>query len=281
MLTAHDGSPSYVLAEALVALKRAGIEVIIVTGRNGSQGSEFLRLFNLQTYIAEVGCLVVEGSGLQGKPLFELGEWANAVLADGLGPGELPDGVTPYQLIRSSGVIERLIAAFPGKLELHVPYPDERKVTYALRGLVDGDKVEQLLADEKLPLELMDNGEIHPKAHTLVDCPEIHIYHLIPRGTSKAKAVQTDILRRGLSRAQTLAIGDAVGDVEMGDYTGSLIVMGNALHSKVIQEALERRVRFAREQGLDETTLFTEGYTADGWVEFARALLAARGVDEF
>ena len=291
LLTTHDGTPSAALAQALADLKAAGIEVIIVTGRNGIQGEEFLRLLNLQTFIGELGCMVMDGTGINQQIIYEIGHWAHTVLAPGLPPGQLPCGMTPYQRMMQSGVVDRLTAAFAGKLELHAPYPNERVVTYALRGFVDNDKVRQFLDLEELPLELMDNGVIHPQEHTLVDCPEIHVYHLIPRGTSKALAVQADMARRGLSRAETLAIGDAAGDVEMGNHTGTLVVMGNALSSKAVQDALAARAAevdpgtwgdgggggqraYRDENGV--TTLYTQGSTADGWVEFAQALLAAQ-----
>ncbi|MCL1846408.1 MAG: Cof-type HAD-IIB family hydrolase [Coriobacteriia bacterium] len=294
LLTAHDGTPSTAVAEALVSLKRAGIEVIIVTGRHASQGYEFLRLFNLQTFIGEHGCVVLEGGGFGQRVHYELGDWAHTVLADGLAPGELPDGVTPYELIEQSGVVARLNAAFPGKLEPAIYLPDTRQVTHAFRGFVDDDEVGRILAAETLPLELCDNGVIHPSRHTLIDCPEIHIYHLTPRGSSKALAVKMDLERRGVVRERAVAIGDSKSDVEMGDYTGALVVMGNALHSKTVLKALAARAaRAARlEAGMrdrsegeeagpsryerDATALYTQGFTADGWVEFAQALLAAR-----
>ena len=318
LLTTHNGEPSAALPETLVALKRAGIEVIIVTGRNGTQGDDFLRLLDLNTYIGEVGCVVQQSFGIKKQLSYELGDWVGTVLGSGfaledgagdvlgggfelgeqvgavlgggfelgnrmgtvlgssLDLGALPEGLSPCQLMQKSGVIDRLTSEFAGKLELHNPYPSERRVTFAFRGLVDAEKVARLLADEPLPLELADNGEIHPLVHTLVDCPEIHIYHLVPRGTSKALAVKADIMRRGISREQTLAIGDSMGDIEMGDYTRSLVVMGNALHSRTTQEALTMRAKRAARDGRDATTLFTSAFTADGWVELARALLAAQ-----
>jgi len=205
-----------------------------------------------------------------------LGNRTDPILGSDLALGAMPEGLSPCQLMQNSGVIDRLTTEFAGKLELHNPYPSERKVTFAFRGLVDAERVARLLADEPLPLELADNGEIHPLVHTLVDCPEIHIYHLVPKGTSKALAVKADMQRRGLSRDQALAIGDSMGDIEMGDYTRSLVVMGNALHSRTTQEALAMRAKRAARDGRDATTLFTSAYTADGWVEFAQALLAAQ-----
>ncbi|MDR2106036.1 MAG: Cof-type HAD-IIB family hydrolase [Coriobacteriales bacterium] len=270
LLTSHDGTPSTATAEALVALRRAGIEVIIVTGRNGTQGHELLRILNLTTFIGELGCLVMEGFGATAHITYELGDWAEVVLAEGLAPGTLPKETTPYQLIQNSGAIDRLLAAFPGRLEPHLPYPNERMVTHALRGFVDAQAVEQLLAREQLPLRLVDNGEIHPQAHTLVNCPEIHIYHLMPSGVSKASAIATDIARRGLSPKQALAIGDAKADMEMGEHTGALVVLANALRSAAVQDTLLCRA------AKGSVTLRTEAPTADGWAEFACALLAAR-----
>jgi hydroxymethylpyrimidine pyrophosphatase-like HAD family hydrolase len=284
LLANHAGEPSTATAEALVACKRAGVEVIVVTGRNGIQGNELLRILDLDTFIGELGCLRMDGFGAKAHISYELGDWEHAVLDSGLVPGMLPEGVTPYQLIERSGVLDRLTAAFPGRLEVHRPYPGERMVTHPLRGNVDGEKVARLLADEALPLTLLDNGQIHPQTHTLVNCPEIHIYHLMPRGASKAVAVAHDITRRGLAPAQTLAIGDARADMEMGEHTGSLVVVANALHSAAVQEALRTRAERAGRGGAAEagarpaaTTLCTEASTADGWVEFAHALLAAKG----
>jgi hydroxymethylpyrimidine pyrophosphatase-like HAD family hydrolase len=279
LLTNHAHEPSTATAEALIALKRAGIEVIIVTGRNGTQGNELLRILDLETFIGELGCLVMEGFGAHSRVSYELGDWAHTVLADGLAPGELPtelthgelsSELTPFRLIKKSGVIDRLLAAFPGRFEAHFPYPNERMVTHAFRGFVDRKRVTELLAREHLPLQLVDNGIIHPQVHTLINCPEIHIYHLMPQGVSKASAVANDMARRGLCSAQTLAIGDARADVEMGDHTGSLVVMGNALQSNAVQDALAARAAHGK------ISLYTEGLTADGWVEFAHALLVAR-----
>ncbi|MDR1185378.1 MAG: Cof-type HAD-IIB family hydrolase [Coriobacteriales bacterium] len=276
LLANHAGEPSTATASALVALKCAGIEVIIVTGRNGLQGYELLRMLDLRTFIGEVGCLIMEGFGIHAHTTYELGDWEHITLVDGLAPGELPEGLTPYRLILSDGATDRLLAAFPGKLEPHFPYPNERQVTHAFRGFVDAEQAERLLANERLPLDLIDNGEIHPQAHTLVDCPEIHIYHLVPRKTSKAIAVAKDCARRNLRAEQTLAIGDALGDVEMGQYTGSLVIMGNALRSETVRQGLAKRTADAETAGHQSVTLYTEGHTADGWVEFAQALLEAK-----
>ncbi|MDR1421671.1 MAG: HAD hydrolase family protein [Coriobacteriales bacterium] len=272
LLSNHTGEPSTALAEELVALKQAGIEVVIVTGRDAEQGNELLRILNLDTFIGEIGSFRLDGFGALGRPRYLLGEWDGLVLAPGLAPGELPPDMTPYDLVEQSGVMERLFAAFPGRLEPHFFFRVRSRISHTLRGYVTAEEAAAFLANERLPLTLIDNGIISPQIHTLsrADCPEIHVYHLTPRGSSKAAAVHDDIVMHDLDPAQTLAIGDAPGDVEMGDYAGVLVVVANALRSSVVRDQLASRL----DQGLP--TFITEGSTADGWVEFAQALLRAR-----
>ncbi|MDR3316262.1 MAG: Cof-type HAD-IIB family hydrolase [Coriobacteriales bacterium] len=269
LLTNHAGAPSTATAEALTALRRAGIEVIIVTGRAGQGGNELLRLLALNTFIGEMGAFVQEGTGAAAQTRYELGSWAGIVLAEGLKPGELPKNTTPRDLIVQSGVITRLEAAFPGRLCEFRPYPSS--VSTPMMGYIDENAARKLLAEEQLPLQLLDNGIIHPQKHALVDCAEIHIYHLLPQGSSKAAAVSADIARRGLKREQTLAIGDSLGDVAMGEAAGTLVVVQNATHSAWTARALAERIQ------QNSPTFITEGSTADGWSEFASALLAAQG----
>ncbi|MDR0308385.1 MAG: HAD family hydrolase, partial [Coriobacteriales bacterium] len=131
LLANHAGEPSTALAEALVRLKTAGIEVIIVTGRNGVQGTEMLRMLNLETFIGEMGTLVLEGAGPLMKKRYLLGEWDTAVTEE----------ITPHKMIIQSGIVERLIAAFPGKLEPHgLINSGNIDVSVVFRGFVDIQK---------------------------------------------------------------------------------------------------------------------------------------------
>jgi len=290
LLAAHDLSPSTASAEALVALKKAGIEVILVTGRNRSQGEEILRLLNLHTFYGELGCVIMKGFGAKAQISYSLGDWEHIVLEEGLAKGTLRAGTSPVDLIRQSGVIDRLMSEFSGKFELHNPYNVTREVTMAFRGNVDLEQAERLLSESPLPLQLYDNGVINPSVHTLVDCPEIHIYHLMPRGTGKGLAVYADMCERGLERSQTISVGDAVGDIEMGECTGGFVLVNNKYADYVVETYQQRRegqggqFYCASEQETSEPSprltygaLFTtQGMTADGWTEFAHALLAAR-----
>jgi hydroxymethylpyrimidine pyrophosphatase-like HAD family hydrolase len=261
VLTTNDGQPSTAVANALVQLKLAGVEIILVTGRNRSQGTEIMRLLNLEHFIGELGCVVQTGYGPTATVQYDLGSWTSAQF-------DPEGGITPYQLIAQSGIIDQLSGQFAGRLEPHNPYGDTREVTQMMRGCVDADEITSMLASFELPLQLYDNGIIHPRVHTLCDCQEIHIYHLMPPGAGKGAAVANDMARRGLSRQQTTSIGDAIGDVEMGTHTGSFVLAHNSNKSHLEVQAVQNNPGIS-------AGFATQGATADGWVEFATALLAA------
>lgn len=282
LLAADDLSPSVATAQALVALRQANIEVIIVTGRNRVQGEEIMRLLNIPTFIGELGCVIQKDFGAKAQIGYALGDWKDAVLGEGLAPGRLPANTVPADLIRQSGVIEQLMEAFPGKFEVHNPYRVTREVTLPFRGQVDYEEARRILDACPLPLQLLDNGLINPLKHTLTDCSEIHVYHLMPRGTSKSQAVAADMLERGLSRSQTIAAGDAVGDMAMSEQAGSFVLInkGEAENVRILRDYEAYRKNDPDTEigeDLGFTPVFiTQGKTADGWAEFAQALLAAK-----
>jgi len=169
-------------------------------------------------------------------------------------------------------VVELLLRHFEGRLEEHRLIGSKREVSFLMRGDVDtspGGEVERLLSEFELPLQLMDNGIIHPKNHGLLDVEDVHIYHLMPRGTGKGEAVALDMKAKGLAPEQCLAIGDAMGDIDMGAATGSFVLVDN--HKDRALEA------YAKDTVANLAGLFATTHpTADGWVEFAHALLAAK-----
>lgn len=57
---------------------------------------------------------------------------------------------------------------------------------------------------------------------------DVSILDVLPRGVSKGWAVQRLAERLGVSRAETMAIGDNWNDVDMLEWAGQAIMMGNA-----------------------------------------------------
>jgi hydroxymethylpyrimidine pyrophosphatase-like HAD family hydrolase len=157
---------------------------------------------------------------------------------------------------------------------MHNPYMVDREVTLTLRGEVSVAQANSLLANEPLPLQLVDNGVVHPREHTLQNVSEVHSYHLMPRGAGKAQAVAASMVSRGLQPEQTVAIGDSVGDMAMGAHTGSIVMVSSAAKSGVAQAALAARAQTGEPV---PRAFCTTHPTSDGWAEFANALLAAKG----
>jgi len=271
LLADHEGRPSTATAEALVALKAAGVTVIPVTGRGSDQGGELLRLLNLDCYIGEVGGYILrrQGAGVQVEERYVIGEWEQLELAGGLAPGELPAGVNPYEFIGQSGVIKRLLAAFPGML---FTYPAPRSVSWSLWGNVDVAAAAGVLAREKLPLQLLDNGLLYHPPGVLPGGAPAHIYHLLPAGVTKRLAIAEDCAFREAPDSATVAIGDSAIDLEMSEAAGVFVMMANGLRNPEVQEAVATRI------AAGQTILHTTQPTADGWVEFAQACLDAKNM---
>jgi len=268
LLTNHLGKPSTKLAEALVLLKHADIEVIIVTGRDVASSTEIMRLTNLNQFIAEMGCIVQTGYGASAQKSYRLGQWETKADFQNAQRGK---GLTPYEMIVQSGILDVLLRRFERKLEMHCLPGSSREVTCLMRGNIDsgpGGEADSLLAQLDLPLQLMDNGVIRPNNHTLVNVDEVHVYHLMPRGTGKDQAVAADIAAKGLAPRQTLAIGDAIGDIAMGTATGSFVLVNNLSEGNLQDYATGVLPN-------PEASFATSLPNASGWTEFAHALLAS------
>lgn len=269
LLTNQEGKPSFALARALVNLKEAGIEVIIVTGRDSVSCTEIIRLANFNQFIAEMGCVVQHGYGAHAQKNYNLGDWVKAHYNHDITRGA---ELTPYEVIIKSGALEMLLQHFRGKLEVHALRDSYRDVTLILRGSVDtspGGTVEKLLSQLELPLQLIDNGIIYPQSHGLVGVEDVHIYHLMPRGTGKGFAVKKDMDIKQLEPKQVVSLGDAASDLEMGLYTGSFVLVDNKKNSAV--------QRFTPNLLSDIEHLYvTTLPNIGGWLEFAEALIRAK-----
>ncbi|HEY5541563.1 MAG TPA: HAD hydrolase family protein [Coriobacteriia bacterium] len=255
LLVDADGEPALQTAEAVTAINVAGLPVVIVTGRNRIQCIEITRLLGWRGFIAELGCVIVPDRG--SEPIYLTGDWADDTLA----PGE-----TPYERIVRAGAVEALQRAFPGRLEPHAPYHLNREATVLLRGSLDLAEARGVLGELEVGVQIVDNGIVHPLSTGLTHIAEIHAYHLMPPGVTKAGAVALDLARRGLAREQAASIGDAATDVGMADFTAIGVVVANALADARVQGAVRAR---------DNVYALTRG-RGEGWAEFSAAWIAAR-----
>jgi hydroxymethylpyrimidine pyrophosphatase-like HAD family hydrolase len=200
-------------ARALEACHRAGVEVVLKSGRRKAQVMEDARLIGQTSYIYEVGCgLVVDGD-----------EW---FLTGDLQPTAEK---TVYELIDESGAPRLLLDTFPGLLEPHDPWHRERQFSHLMRGLGDADEADALLAERGHGnLRLVDNGVISPK-DSLRHLPgPPHGYHLIPREASKAAAVARQMQARGYAPEECIAVGDSREDLSVAGVVGRFFLVANA-----------------------------------------------------
>ena len=255
LLVGGEGQPSVATAEAVMRLNIAGLSAIITTGRNRLQTAELSRLLGWRGFIAELGCVIVPDRGAD--PVYYTGDWPD---------GMLEPGDTPFELIARAGALSALMRAFPGHIEPHTPYHLDREATHVLRGHLDMTLSQAVLDELEVPVEIVDNGVIHPPATSLAELPEIRAYHLIPAGVTKAGAVQRDLARRGLTAGSAAAIGDSASDVVMADATALGIVVANACDDSGVS---------AQAHGRDNVYA-TAAKRGDGWAEFATAWLRAR-----
>lgn len=255
LLVDATGAPSLTAAAAIVAVNRAGLTVVPCTGRNRFQTHEIARMCDWSGFIAELGCVVVPGRGA--APLYFTGDWDASALRD---------DETPFQAITRAGALDLLREAFPGRIENHAPWHVNREATHVLRGNIDVDAARTLLRGLDLPVDIIDNGIINPPATTLSGVTEVHAYHLLPAGVTKAGAIATDRERRGITAGGALAIGDSATDVQMAEEVSLAVVVGQAAEDARVLEAA---------QAYDNVAV-TRAAKGEGWAEFASAWIAAR-----
>ena len=212
----HDAEGGFTLlpARGLEACHRARVEVVIKSGRRKAQVMEDARLIGQTAYIYEMGCGLV----IDGEETFLTGD---------LQP---TDGKTVHDLIEETGAPRLLLEIYAGRLEPHAPWHLDRQFSHLMRGLVDENEANQLLADHGLGhLRLVDNGVISGKP-TLPDLPgRPRAYHLIPRVASKAEAVVRHMRARGYAPEECIALGDSREDLAVAAVVGRFFLVGNAL----------------------------------------------------
>jgi phosphoglycolate phosphatase len=211
----HDGEGAVTIdgVRAVQACLRAGVEVVLMSGRRRAQVFEDARLLGQSSYIFEAGACVV----LDGEEHWLTGE---------LLPGEL----TIAEQIDLSGAPALLLEQYAGRLEYHEPWHVQREVSHLFRGLVDSVEVDRLLAEHgHAGLRLVDNGVVNRRSPALAELPLVRGYHLVPVGASKAGAVELHRRARGYERAETFAVGDSREDLACAPQVDVFWLVANGL----------------------------------------------------
>jgi hydroxymethylpyrimidine pyrophosphatase-like HAD family hydrolase len=216
----HDGEGNVTTdgVRAVQACLRAGVEVVLMSGRRRAQVFEDARLLGQGSFIYEAGACVV----LDGEEHWLTGDrWP-------IGPH--PDDLTIAEQIERSGAPALLLERYAGRLEYHEPWHVQREVSHLFRGLVDAVEVDGVLAEHGYEhLRLVDNGVVNRRSQALARLPHVRGYHLVPAGASKAAAVALHRRARGYERAQTFAIGDSREDLACAAEVDVFWLVANAL----------------------------------------------------
>jgi len=205
-----EGGFSLAQARGLEACQRAGVEVVIMSGRREPQVHEAARLMGQASYIYEAGCaFAIDGE--------------TTLMTGGLVPDE--EG-TVYEKIEQRGIPKMLFGHFEGRLEYHAPWHSGRVLSHLFRGKVDVGEANRLLeAEGHDDLRLLDNGAIG-REMPAIEGPT-HAYHLVPRLVSKANAVTAHARARGYDPAECIGVGDSVEDLEVAAAVGRFFVVAN------------------------------------------------------
>jgi phosphoglycolate phosphatase len=245
-----EGAFSLAQARGLEACQRAGVEVVIMSGRREPQVHEAARLMGQTSYIYEAGCaFAIDGE--------------TTMLTGDLVPDEKG---TVYEKIEQREIPQMLFEHFEGRLEYHAPWHMGRVLSHLFRGKVDVDEANGLLAAQGHDdLRLLDNGAIGREMEA-VDGPT-HAYHLVPQLVSKANAVSAHSRARGYEPSECIGVGDSVEDLEVAAVVGHFFVVANGpQRDPGLRQALA---------GWDNVTV-TEGSMGDGFYEAIVTSLVAR-----
>lgn len=213
-----DGAGGVTLlgARAIEACLRVGVEVVPVSGRRGTNVREDARLLGARSFVFEAGaCVVLDGEE----------HWLTA-------PWLPRDGESIHEQLAATGAPALLLEAYAGRLEHHAPWHVGREVSHLFRGLVEAGEAEALLrAHGHEGLRLVDNGRADRRSDALAALEQVRVYHLVPEGASKARAVAAHRRMRGYAREDCVAVGDSREDLRMAPEAGAFWLVANALEA--------------------------------------------------
>jgi hydroxymethylpyrimidine pyrophosphatase-like HAD family hydrolase len=226
----HDAEGDVTLlgARATEACLRAGVELVLVSGRRRVTVEQPARILGQRSFVYESGAAVV----LDGEEHWLTGDF-------------LPrDGSTIHDQVAATGAPDLLLEHFAGNLEYHDPWHLGREVSHLFRGSIDALEADALLREHGFEaLRLVDNGIMHPPVAAHL---EWHAYHLLPRSASKAAGVAFHQRARGYAPESCIAIGDSREDLGMAEAVGTFWLVGNALEEDPsLGDAIAANVRVA------------------------------------
>lgn len=210
-----DGRFTLKPAQAIIDCLSHGVDITLVSGRSARQLFGDARMLGLSNFIAELGCEIVHN----------LGE--DVIL--NTGDYEVTER-NLHETVIKSGAIDVLHRHFKKFLEFHTPWSDDRSCTPVLRGFIDVAEANQVLKEKGYgKLKVIDNGIIQRRGTLSPEIAEVHVYHVVPEGSGKAKGIKKDMELRGLRRESTIALGDSLSDLDEAEAVGVFFLVRNGL----------------------------------------------------
>ncbi|WNQ10060.1 Cof-type HAD-IIB family hydrolase [Paenibacillus aurantius] len=226
----HDKRLPDSTRQAVRELKEKGHSVAIATGRGPFMYKELREELGIDSYVSYNGQYVV----WQGKPLY-----TNPIRP------ELLDSVTEYAVRHNHPIVYMDHDTMRSNTEYHA-YVEESIGTL---------KVAQPSFDPKYHLGreiyqcllFCTIGEEQAYKDTFGELDFIRWHQfsmdILPAGGSKAKGIEKMIEKLGIDRSDVYAFGDHLNDLEMLQFAGTGVAMGNALDSvKKIAKVVTRAV---------------------------------------
>lgn len=288
-LLGPDGRVSSRNVDALLAAEKAGIEVVVATGRRHCYAMRQLRGLGLQeenALISSNGTVTrTIGSKLLERNLMQphiarwlcghIDEFRNALVItfDMVGPdGEDARGsLVVEHLDELHGSIGKWMAANEPYIAHVVPIEKALDAEAPIQMMLCGTAERMRRAEARL-LEHpgVSAVGINPQEHTSAEIalhrteyPErnLSIVDILPGGCSKGSALLRLAGRRGLKVEEILAIGDNWNDVSMLEVAGQKVLMGNA-PDDLKQIAFERKWAVGRRHDEDGVAYAVEAVLA-------------------
>jgi Cof subfamily protein (haloacid dehalogenase superfamily) len=225
-------------AQALRAAQDAGITVAIATGRRTAYTAPLLEGLGLR---ADMPLITSNGAvtrTLGGDSLDRSHLEARVARAicgllrpfgavvftfDRIGPGEL--------VLEDLGNAERRIALWvqANRDAIEIVQPLERALEDGndpIQGMVTGGVDNMRLAERTM--KSSEWSDFCEAVRTEYPARDLSILDLLPPGVSKGWALERLAARLGIDRKETMAIGDNWNDVDMLEWAGQAVLMGNA-----------------------------------------------------
>jgi len=223
---------------ALQAAQTAGITVAIATGRRTAYTAPLLEGHGLR---ADTPLLTSNGAvtrTLGGTPLDR--SQLEARVARGLCELLRPFGALIFTFDRpgrgelvledmkqANGRIALWVEANRNAIEVVKPLEDAlQDGEDPIQGMVAGNLGKMRMAEEAFKKSIW--ADLCACEKTEYPGRDLSILDLLPRGVSKGWALERLAYRLGIDRKETMAIGDNWNDVDMLEWAGQAILMGNA-----------------------------------------------------